>query len=672
VRVAAFTPLVLLLAGAVAFASAALGVSSPLAFDDHPGQLYRAWHVVQHGVAPWAWNPGWWAGYPELQFYPPGFAYATALLHRASLGFLSVPAAYHALLWVAYVAPGVTAYALLRRVTGNGWSALPGAFVALTLSAGVASGVEGGVRWGMVAARLGWALLPLVPLALTRWVDDDGPLPPVLAPLVAAIGIIHPAHLPAAIALVIAAALATGSRRSTRVGAAALALGLAAALAAFWAVPLLLRLAHTRALAWGTLGGGPAAALLRPLPLALIALALLAAGAGRVARRRRGVPAAGDRQGVDWTTATPAATAALPRTARLLASAPWVLAVVVAADALVAEPLGARWLPADRVADGAWMALVLAAGVGAGRLVERLSATRLPRAGIALAMCGLLALFAQPGHTLTLWPRPGEWPTQASVEAGFRLPATWAALEAGPEGRVLIARSGLPLVHGTAWYRPHTHITALTPLRAGRPIIHGTFTHPSPVAAFLYRGDAGRGAITELAERHDGVALFGRAFADLPAAVFNDIADRLGISSVLVLDEDLVARDAMAGNGAFAPRPSPPPFALYARSTPVPIPRQVAPGHWRVSPGGSPGDWVSARLAYYPLWRAEQGGRPLSVREGAQGELEVRLAAADQPVELTYRAGGPERAGLAISGAAAVVWLAWVARTRRRAYTSGS
>ena len=70
--------------------AASLGVSPP-AFDDHPGQLYRLWHVVTHGPAPWAWNDGWWTGYPELQFYPPAFAYAGALLHAGTLGALSVP-----------------------------------------------------------------------------------------------------------------------------------------------------------------------------------------------------------------------------------------------------------------------------------------------------------------------------------------------------------------------------------------------------------------------------------------------------------------------------------------------------------------------------------------------------------------------------------------------------
>ena len=91
-------PLALLLAYGVAFAARALGTGL-LVFDDHPGQIYRLWHVTTRGPAPWAWNPGWWTGYPELQFYPPGFAYAGALLHLGTLGAVSIETAYRTLLW---------------------------------------------------------------------------------------------------------------------------------------------------------------------------------------------------------------------------------------------------------------------------------------------------------------------------------------------------------------------------------------------------------------------------------------------------------------------------------------------------------------------------------------------------------------------------------------------
>ena len=68
------------------FAWQALG-GGLLVVDDHPGQLYRLAHVVELGPWPWRLNPGWWAGYAELQYYPPGAAYAGAGLqvwHRSA------------------------------------------------------------------------------------------------------------------------------------------------------------------------------------------------------------------------------------------------------------------------------------------------------------------------------------------------------------------------------------------------------------------------------------------------------------------------------------------------------------------------------------------------------------------------------------------------------------
>src|SRR6266571_5340975 len=174
----AWLPAVPLLLYALAFAWKALG-GGLLVFDDHPGQLYRIAHALTVGLAPWRLNPGWWAGYAELQFYPPGFSYAGAALHYASLGALDLSSTYQLLLWITFLLPGVSAYLLLARVLGSPWLALPGAFLALTLSAGSRSGVEEGMRWGLVAARLGWGVLPLLALSLHGWVE--GKRPPVAA-----------------------------------------------------------------------------------------------------------------------------------------------------------------------------------------------------------------------------------------------------------------------------------------------------------------------------------------------------------------------------------------------------------------------------------------------------------------------------------------------------------
>jgi hypothetical protein len=642
-RSAALVPLALLVGYAAAFAAAALGVS-PAAFDDHPGQLYRLWHVVLHGPAPWAWNDGWWTGYPELQFYPPAFAYAGALLHAAALGALAVPAAYHVLIWIAYLAPGVTSWIVLARALGSGWLALPGAFVALTLSLWptLTSGVEGGVHVGMAPARLGWALLPLLAARLAGWADDAAV--PFAArsvvPLVAGVALTHPAHLPAALALVGLAALAVPGR-ARRLAMALGWLALAALLTAFWTLPLLARLDNTRALAWGvlTMGGLRDTLLQHPLVLALV---LAAAAAAMLARG-----------GAE----------------RVVAFFPWIMALVVTLDAVGLEPLGLRWLPADRVLDGFWLALVLAGGLGVGRLLQRLAGHGVaPAAAGALAAVAAAAALSLAGHdTLSLWPRSAAWPSLSSLDRGLRLPALWRALGAAPAGRVLFARSGVPLVFGADWWRPHTHVTALTPVASGRAIVNGTFTHPSPVAALVYRGDAGRGPITELVERLDGRALFGRPLAALDAATFNAHARRLGVSVVVALDEDLPRLPALADNPAFASLHREPPFVVWM-GPPAALPQPVAPGRWRTSVESAAGGWQPAGVAFYPLWHAATAGAPLETRRGRSGDLEVRVPAGTTTVELSYRAGSAEWAGVALSAIGIVAWLvgAWTLAARSR------
>lgn len=635
-------PLALLGFYGLAFSLAAFGAGPP-GFDDHPGQLYRLWHVLARGPAPWAWNPDWWAGYPELQFYPPGFAYLGAFLQRASVNALSVATAYNALVWIVYMAPGLTTFLSLARVLGSGWRALPGAFVALTLSAGVASGVEGGVHVGMLGARLAWALVPLLLLVLVPWIERGGRPSRSAALLVAAIVLTHPAALPAAVTLIVVGALVRPPRRARLAGALPV-LALAAALTAFWTVPLLLRIENARALAWGE---APAIGL---FGASLAALALL------------GLARAGG--------AGPAA--------RVVALFPWAMTLVVLVDRFALEPAGIRWLPANRVVDGAWIAFVLAAALGwsgargapAPSASERDSSPgpRVARRELATGLAGVLlaVVAAWPGQrTLTLWPRSADWPALASIERGLRLADLWAALRDAPEGRVLFVRSAVPLVYGPGgrreWYRPHTHVTALAPVFSGRAIVNGTFTHPSPIAALTYRGDAGPGAITRLVEQLDGVSLLGRPLDALDPDTFARYADRLGVSVVVATDEDAGRLGFLDEGHAFTRRASPAPFAIYQRREAVALPRAVSSGRWTITLAGGRDGWVSARTAYYPLWRARADGAPIETRRGRDGDLEVKLdpGGGSRMVELDYRPGAPEIGGLVLT-AGGLVWLvAW-------------
>lgn len=635
-RRVAWAPLGLLLAYGLAWAAAAFG-GSLLWADDHPGQYFRLWHGLTRGLAPWTWNPDWWTGYAELQFYPPGFVYLGAGLHYLALGRLSPAAVYQLLLWIVFLAPGVTTFLCLAPRLSSPWLALPGAFVALTASAEAMSGVEGGVRTGMIAARLGWALLPLLVLALARWVEAGGARPAIAAPVLAAIALVHPAHLPAAVLyLALAVVVGRGYTRYRLFQAAWL--GLTAALfTAFWTVPLLAHLTESRALAWGD----PAGEILRrllgtgPLPGVLLVLAVSAP----LLRR--------DRLSVLLTAFLP------------------VMLLVIVLDR-------SSRLPANRLVDSLVMGTILAAGLAIGGVLElglgllRVWVAGAPAAGVAASLA-LAALSLPTPRALALWPDPGAWPTRAQVERELRLPALWEALRAGPAGRVLFLRSGAPLVAGTEWYRPHTHATALTPLHAGRAIVNGTFTHPSPIAALVYTGSVASGPITQLVEQRDGETLFGRPLASLDAAALDRYATALGVSTIVMLEIDAGRFPALERNPSFAGT-AVPPWVVYRGREPVVLPEPDTPDRWRIGLEGDPGRWVSARVAYSPLWRAEAGGEVLAVRRGELGDLEVRLPKPAVTVDLVYGDGQWERVGLVVTAIGALLWASrWLAPRRRRA-----
>src|SRR5207244_12908444 len=79
-------------------------------------------------------------------------------------------------------------------------------------------------------------------------------------------------------------------------------------------------------------------------------------------------------------------------------------------------------------------------------------------------------------------------------------------------------------------------------------------------------------------------------------------------------------------------------------------------GAWRITLAGEARGWTSARVAYYPLWRAEGDGATLPTRRGPDGLLEVRLTRVLQTVTLRYGPGVPEIAGVVLSAGALIAW----------------
>jgi hypothetical protein len=223
----------------------------------------------------------------------------------------------------------------------------------------------------------------------------------------------------------------------------------------------------------------------------------------------------------------------------------------------------------------------------------------------------------------------------------------------------LFVRSGVPLVYGTAWYRPHTHITALTPALADREILGGTFTHGAPIAALVYRGDARPGPITKLAEQLDGESMLGRPLETLDAATLEAFTTRFRVAAVVALEEDAPRVAFLSDNPRYR-RIVVPPFLLFVATQPPSPMRRLADGTREVSVGPTAGAWASTGIAYYPLWRAERDGRPLPTRRGTDGDLEVKVDAGAGAVRLAYRAGIIEIAAL-VASAVVLLGLAWSA-----------
>jgi hypothetical protein len=305
------------------------------------------------------------------------------------------------------------------------------------------------------------------------------------------------------------------------------------------------------------------------------------------------------------------------------------------------------------------MTLLLASGLGAGVIVHA-AGRRLSMAAAALAVIATLIAFSVPGAALALWPRAADWPTLPSVTRGLRLGDLWRTLRAAPPGRVLFVRSGVPLVYGSAWYRPHTHVTALTPVLADRDILGGTFTHGSPIAALVYRGDTRREPITRLAEQLDGASLFGQALDTLDAGTFERYAGRFHVAAVVALEDDAEHLLFLTDNPRYR-RAIVPPFLVFSRiDAPRPA-RRLADGSRELHAQGGAGEWISTGIAYYPLWRAERAGRPLATRRGHDGVLEIRADAGMGAVRLAYRPGVAEfvaslTSAVAVAALAADAW----------------
>lgn len=611
-------------------------------YGDHPGQFMRLWYPVRISHRLLGWNPLWYAGYPELQFYPPGFVLLGWGLDWLTLGRLSPFALYELLLFLAYLIPGTTVYALASRVSRRRLAGLVAGALALIfpeLWGGVSA-----VFVGLVAERLAFGLVPLVLFA--GWQALNGQhsirwwLLTSLA--LAATALMHPFHAVAPILFLGLAALSY-PRRWRLLRNLALTSILSLGLAAFWLLPLLVHRSYAapmlRANLDQTLGWLLSANAQKYLAASLLVVLTL-----RMQRNR------------SFTV--------------------FVIAVVLTAVSLVGfmlfdhlvliEKLDFYLLDPVRFGAEVYLVLVLLAGFGLASLALWLSQRRLRKAG---GLLGVLSL----GVSLVWLGRPfldlvGEHRDPArflySARQGFPLDETWDALrsEQAGQGRMLFTSYYLYLGDLP------TALKSATPYFTGRPIIGGTFSHWSPVARVLWQGSSNVDLLPGQVELTDDVSLAGRPWAEWTDADFYDLCQRLNVTTVVTTWDDVNARTFLDPASHFQSFYSNDLFVLYRVLDPAPalveaegaeaalLAQAPVALDLRVAEAMA-GASLQVKFTDYPLWQAQAEQQTLAHYADDMGLMSLSLPPGTYNVTLRYLPGPAEQGGAWISLGTAGLWL---------------
>jgi hypothetical protein len=639
------------------FAGWALGfllVDDLYIFADNPGTYTRLWWLIEQagpgGLL--GWNPWWYAGWPEWQFYPPGYGLAGLALAALSGGHLSSVQVYQVLLFGAYLLPALVAFLALRGLGLGRAVGLTAGFFLLVFP-DLYGGV-GGVLIGMLGDRPALGLVPLAWWLGVRVASGRTPALSLagLALTAAAIVLLHPFRLwLAALLVLLSVLLLPGVARWRALVACASAGLLGLALAAFWLVPYL---------AQSSLATPVLRASLETLPFWLfggrLGFFLVFAAWGMVR-----------------------AVVAPPRERALLlalALAAGLTLLWMLADWLIlVDRLGVVALDPIRFIEDVYLAVLLLAAAGFVDLL-RLAYARVGSgwgvvaAVVATALLALLVFQPFPGWVNGYRPTPGGEPRfLREATAAYQLDRLWATLRASPGGRVLFTSSVFRLRQ--AGGNVPTYLMALTPALAGRETIGGTFQHWAPVAAFYWYGLPLPRVMAERTDLKDDQTIFGLPWRGMDEARLLAILRALNVTEVVATEYDVWARTFLDRSPAFEAVLRERQFNVYRVRDYLPtlVEGEGASARAEASGGtvriwveqAAPGASLLLKQSYAPRWVAEAPAGPVSLEPDAMGLTRLRLpAGARYEVVLRYLPGPAERLGLATSLAALVVVLVLV------------
>ncbi len=498
-------------------------------FGDHPGHYWVMWYTLKvawplhHRLIDWI--PYWYAGYPELQFTPPGYVILGWLLDQITFGRLSTLLVYETVVFAAYILPAFTFYYAVRHWAFGRVAAFSAGLFTLILP----SFFDGAnaIFVGMIGSRLAWGLGALVMAWGIDYLEGRGLQYAWLATVALAASLLmHPYHQPGILLALLIYALVRRLPLLRSIGRLGVLVVPALMLDGFWLLPLF---AHSSTAmiplvratldqTWRLLTD-PALA-----PFALLALPAVA--------RARSEQDAGKRAILLVLTALPVALGV----------------TMLGVHITLIERLQFYRLDPVRLIGEFYLGLVLLAAIGAVQVAHWLArlanSRRIPGAAAATGFLLVLWVYLSvPFQQSAVALQPGRdqeprFLSQAIKD--YSLDELWETLRQAP-GRVLFTSFSTRLNARGGEAFPTT-LAALTPLYTKRPIIGGTYSHWSPIAALVWVGNPTPPVLEGLAEDQDDRGLFGVAWEELDHAVFAAYCRRLNVSTIVASSYDYQTR----------------------------------------------------------------------------------------------------------------------------------
>jgi hypothetical protein len=597
--------------------------------------------LVAHGQLD-GWFPRFYLGYQEFLFNGPGVTWAMAAARGVTFGVLSNAGALKVVGVLSFAAVPA-AMAFLTRSLGLGRLASGvAAVLSLLVSSGFGPGLQGLYSVGLVSHQLGAPLFLVALGALLRVLGDSRRRWVVLAAVaLAALAITH--LISVMILAVVFPLLAVGLRRElvSRAALTRLALtgGLAAALAAWWLVPVLAHRDLQGAVAtWETPAFGyriddivNGRILFRPYTVWIV-VAGWAYALFRVRRRR-----------------------------------PFAITLVVVplVYLVFAHWAASRW-PHNEIATqlanrglgyaGLLAILPLSAGIAAGAQLASRRWSKWPVAG-PVAVIGALALAV----VVVLSPLGPDRRLAAELEPPvpqLRRAAT-ELRRTVPDGARFVTQRDYPAeVTRTGVLLPPTWLA----WASGRDSLNGWNLESSSTPQLDLEPDQ----------------FLGRRPADTQA----DVLSRLGVSHVVTTSDALADTFAASDRfeltwrespiAIFAVRPGagqPEPASLVATGAPATVRlTRAEPERLRMRVDASSATSATVAVAWSPKWQGRVDGRTVALGKTDDGLIRVRLPAGRSTLALAYEPDGWDHLGVAVSAltVALLATLGVLALWRRR------